>query len=57
MSADHGHQFASRKEEDMRIEAPGGETVELHRRCWIGRGGATPPGTMRVSAAELGYDS
>ncbi len=41
----------------MRIDAPGGDTVGLHRRCWIGRGGATPPGTIRVSAAELGYDS
>jgi hypothetical protein len=40
----------------MRIDAPGGATVELHRRCWIGRGGTTPPGTIRVSAAELGYD-
>jgi hypothetical protein len=56
VSADHGHQFASRKEEDMRIDSPGGDTVGLHRRCWIGRGGATPPGTIRVSAAELGYD-
>ena len=37
--------------------SPGGDTVGLHRRCWIGRGGATPPGTIRVSAAELGYDS
>jgi hypothetical protein len=57
VSADHGHQFASRKEEDMRIDPPGGDTVELHRRCWIGRGGATPAGTIRVSAAELGYRS
>jgi hypothetical protein len=57
VTADHGHQFALRKEEDMRIGAPGGDTVGLHRRCWIGRGGATPPGTIRVSAAELGYDS
>jgi hypothetical protein len=56
VSADHGHQFASRKEEDMLIDSPGGDTVGLHRRCWIGRGGATPPGTIRVSAAELGYD-
>lgn len=55
VSADHGHQFAVRKEEDMRIESPGGDTVGLHRRCWIGRGGATPPGTIRVSAAKLGY--
>jgi hypothetical protein len=32
-------------------------TVELHRRCWIGRGGATPPGCVRVQASELGYAS
>jgi hypothetical protein len=57
VSADHGHLASSRKEEDMRIDAPGGDTVDLHRRCWIGRGGTTPPGTIRVSAAELGYDS
>jgi hypothetical protein len=57
VTADHGHQFAMRKEEDMKIDAPGGDTVALHRRCWAGRGGATPPGTVRVSAAELGYDS
>ena len=41
----------------MRIDAPGGDTVELHRRCWIGRGGATPPGCVRVAASALGYAS
>jgi hypothetical protein len=41
----------------MRTDAPGGDTVELHRRCWIGRGGATPPGCVRVSASALGYAS
>lgn len=55
IAADHGHQFALRKEEDMRIESPGGDTLELHRRCWIGRGGQTPMGAIRVSGAELGY--
>ena len=39
------------------MDAPGGATVDLHRRCWIGRGGTTPPGAIRVSAATLGYDS
>lgn len=57
VTADHGYQLALRKEEDMHIDAPGGDTVELHRRCWMGRGGATPAGAVRVSAAELGYDS
>lgn len=55
ITADHGHQFASRMEEDMRTDSPGGETVELHRRCWAGRGGATPAGTVRASGAEVGY--
>ncbi|HSZ04633.1 MAG TPA: PglZ domain-containing protein [Solirubrobacteraceae bacterium] len=57
ITADHGHQFTSRKDEDMRTDSPGGDTVELHRRCWAGRGGTTPPGTVRVSGAELGYDT
>ncbi len=41
----------------MKIDAPGGESVDLHRRCWIGRGGTTAPATRRVQASELGYDS
>ena len=55
--ADHGHLFASEREESMRIDAPGGETIELHRRCWIGRGGKTPAGCVRVAASALGYAS
>jgi len=57
ITADHGHQFALEKGEEMRTDPPGGQTVEIHRRCWIGRGGATPPGAVRVSGAELGYDT
>ncbi len=58
VSADHGHLFfANDRDESMRTDAPGGDTVELHRRCWIGRGGATPAGCVRVSAAALGYAS
>lgn len=57
VSADHGHLFGRDREESMRMDAPMGFRVDLHRRCWIGRGGSTPPGAIRVSAAELGYDS
>lgn len=57
ISADHGHQFSIDRDQSMRIEKPGGDEVDLHRRCWIGRGGTTPPGCARVSAAGLGYDS
>ncbi len=58
VTADHGHLFfASDRDESMRTDAPGGDTVDLHRRCWIGRGGATPPGCVRVQASALGYAS
>jgi hypothetical protein len=58
VTADHGHLFfANDRDESMRTDAPGGNTVELHRRCWIGRGGATPPGCVRVAASSLGYAS
>jgi hypothetical protein len=58
VSADHGHLFfANDRDESMRTDAPGGNTVELHRRCWIGRGGATSAGCVRVPASSLGYAS
>ena len=57
ITADHGHQFSIRKDDDMKTDNPGGNTLELHRRCWIGHGGSTPPGTVRVSGSELGYDT
>lgn len=58
VSADHGHLFfPSDRDESMRTDAPGGDTIELHRRCWVGRGGATPTGCVRVAASALGYAS
>lgn len=57
ITADHGHQFSVRKEDDMKLTAPTGATVELHRRCWIGKGPTVPVGAVRISAEALGYDS
>lgn len=58
VASDHGHLFAAEpRAESMRIDSPGGDTVELHRRCWAGRGGATPPSCVRVSARALGNDA
>jgi len=58
LTADHGHLFfPSDRDESMRIDGPGGDEVDFHRRCWIGRGGATPAGCVRVTASALGYDS
>jgi hypothetical protein len=57
ITADHGHQFSMRKEDDMRTDNPGDNSIHFERRCWIGHGGSTPPGTVRVTGAELGYDT
>jgi hypothetical protein len=58
VTADHGHLFfPNDRDESMRTDSPGGDQVELHRRCWIGRGGSTPVGCIRVAASELGYAS
>lgn len=56
ITADHGHLFGSRRGDDMKIDRPeGGQVVDLHRRCWVGRGGQTPSSCERLSAADLGY--
>jgi hypothetical protein len=58
VTADHGHLFfAVDRDESMRLDPPGGDQVELHRRCWVGRGGSTPPGCVRIAASSLGYAS
>jgi hypothetical protein len=57
ITGDHGHQFSIRKDEDMQTDNPGGNRLDIHRRCWIGRGGSTPAGTVRITGAELGYDT
>jgi hypothetical protein len=58
ITSDHGHIYASReREEAMRIDSPGGDVIEIHRRCWIGRGGTTPAAAVRVAATSLGNDS
>ena len=58
IASDHGHLFAAEDRDDsMRIDAPGGDRVELHRRCWIGRGGTTPSGCERIGARDLGNDT
>ena len=55
--ADHGHLFADEIEDDMKIEAPGGETVDLHRRVWIGRGGASDPAYLRAKVSDFNFES
>ncbi|MFT4040319.1 MAG: PglZ domain-containing protein, partial [Thermomicrobiales bacterium] len=54
VTADHGHLFGDEISAGEKIDAPGGETIELHRRVWIGRGGDAAPGYVRMQASELG---
>lgn len=57
ITADHGHQFSLRKEDDMKTDNPGGNRLDLHRRCWIGHGGTTPTGAVRLTGPDLGYQT
>ena len=54
VTADHGHLFGETIEGGMRMDSPGGDTVELHGRVWIGKGGAAGEGYLRVHAGQLG---
>jgi hypothetical protein len=57
ISADHGFLILSRRLGAAReIDPPGGEG-ELHRRCWIGRGGAASESALRLSLASVGTES
>jgi hypothetical protein len=53
VAADHGFIFADGFETGLKMDAPGGDTVELHSRCWMGQGGTTANGYFRVAASTL----
>ena len=57
LAADHGHLFADEIGEDMKIEAPGGQVEDLHRRVWIGVGGTSETSYLRASLTSLGMES
>jgi hypothetical protein len=53
IAADHGFIFAEGLDAGLSMDAPGGETVELHSRAWIGRGGVSADGFFRANASDL----
>ena len=57
VAADHGHLFGEEIGDDMKFEAPGGNTADLHRRVWLGVGGASEPSYLRTALSSLGVDS
>lgn len=54
LSADHGYLFGDELDEGMKINAPGGDTADLHRRVWVGRGGSADPAYVRARISEFG---
>ena len=55
--ADHGHWFADKISEDMKIDAPGGKAEDLHPRVWVGIGGTSAPSFLRMPLNMLGVES
>lgn len=55
--ADHGHLFVEEITEEMKIDAPGGDTADLHRRAWVGVGGTSGASYLRMPLSELGISS
>jgi hypothetical protein len=54
VTADHGYLFGEELGADMKIDSPGGSTADLHRRIWIGYGGAANPNYMRAKISDFG---
>lgn len=53
-TADHGFLFGEELSDGMKIEPPGGETLDLHRRVWVGRGGSSATNYLRAKLADFG---
>uniref|UniRef100_A0A7C4ATD1 PglZ domain-containing protein n=1 Tax=Desulfomonile tiedjei TaxID=2358 RepID=A0A7C4ATD1_9BACT len=56
LAADHGHLFADELSEDMKVDSPGGETADLHRRVWVGHGGNADDAFLRAPLSALGME-
>lgn len=54
VTADHGHLFGEALDSGALIDPPGGQTADLHRRVWIGKGGAASGSYLRIKASEAG---
>jgi hypothetical protein len=57
VTSDHGFLFGEALDTGSLIDSPGGTTADLRRRVWVGKGGASHPGTVRVKAGATGLVS
>lgn len=56
VTADHGFLMGEKLGDERRMDAPEGETLELHRRVWIGKGGKNPEGSLRYSVRDFALE-
>lgn len=56
VTADHGYLFGEDIGSSMKIDPPGGNTVALYRRAWIGRGGREDSAYLRVPVSMIGLE-
>jgi len=56
VTADHGFIFGEDLGSEMLIEAPGGQTLDLHRRVWVGSGGTAGSAFLRAPISDFGYE-
>lgn len=57
VAADHGYIFGEDLDDSMKVDPPGGETIDLHRRVWVGRGGQSSEAFMRARIADFNLGS
>jgi hypothetical protein len=54
LASDHGYIFGEELDTDMKIDPPGGETKDLHRRVWVGVGGSREDSFLRAPLSRMG---
>ncbi len=57
VATDHGYLFGEDLEVSQKIDAPGGTTALIHRRVWVGQGGAASESYVRTTLARMGVQS
>ncbi len=54
LAADHGYLFADELGTDTKVDPPGGQEADLHRRVWVGVGGSDEPTFLRAPLWRMG---
>lgn len=56
ITADHGYLFGEEVESGMKVDPPGGKTLVLKQRVWVGEGGSSSESFRRVRGKDLGLE-